>query len=81
MLTGGQPLAWKPELGEPIFVPRDGGTDELDGYYVAYASDLASERTSLLVFDAAHFPAAPVAAIHLPRRIPNGLHGNWLPAS
>lgn len=68
-------------LGEPIFVPRDGGTDELDGYYLAYASDLTADRTSLLVFDAARFPDPPVATIHMPRRIPNGLHGNWFPAT
>ena len=68
-------------LGEPIFVPRDAGTTELDGYYLSYATDLAADRTSLLVFDAAHFPDPPIATIHMPRRIPNGLHGNWFPAS
>jgi carotenoid cleavage dioxygenase-like enzyme len=67
-------------LGEPIFVPRDGGTDELDGYHLAYAGDLTSDRTSLLVFDAAHFPDEPIATIHMPRRVPNGLHGSWIPA-
>ena len=67
------------DVGEPIFVPRDGGTDELDGYYLAYASDLDADRTSLLVFDAAHFPDPPVATIHLPQRVANGLHGNWIP--
>jgi carotenoid cleavage dioxygenase-like enzyme len=68
-------------LGEPVFVPRAGGTDELDGYYLAYASDLSADRTSLLVFDAGRFPDPPVATVHMPRRVPNGLHGNWFPAT
>ena len=63
-----------------MFAPRPGGTDELDGWYLAFASDLSSDATSLLVFDAASFPAAPVAKVHMPRRVPNGLHGNWFPA-
>jgi carotenoid cleavage dioxygenase len=67
-------------VGEPIFAPRDAGQEELDGYYLAYATDLTKGSTSLLVFDAAAFPAPPVATVHLPRRIPNGLHGNWFPA-
>jgi carotenoid cleavage dioxygenase-like enzyme len=67
-------------LGEPVFVPRDGGTDELDGYYLAYASDLTADGTSLLVFDAGRFPEPPVATVRMPRRVPNGLHGNWIPA-
>jgi carotenoid cleavage dioxygenase-like enzyme len=68
-------------LGEPIFAPRDGATSELDGYYLAYASDLAADRTSLLVFDAERFPEPPIATVHMPRRVPNGLHGNWMSAA
>ena len=67
------------DLGEPIFVPRDGATDELDGYYLAYSSDLDADDTALLVFDAARFPDPPIATVRLPRRVPNGLHGNWFP--
>jgi carotenoid cleavage dioxygenase len=69
------------DLGEPVFAPSDSSTDEPDGYYLAYATGLDADRTSLLVFDAARFPEPPVATIHLPRRIPNGLHGNWVPAT
>jgi carotenoid cleavage dioxygenase-like enzyme len=29
--------------------------------------------------DAGDLAAPPVAAIHLPRRVPAGFHGNWLP--
>ena len=29
----------------------------------------------------ADITAGPVATVHMPRRIPNGLHGSWFPAS
>lgn len=67
-------------LGEPVFVPRDGSTEEGDGYYLAYANDLDRDASRLLVFDAPAFPAPPVAEVQLPRRVPNGLHGSWIPA-
>ena len=38
------------------------------------------DRSKLLVFAASRFPESPVAEIHMPRRVPNGLHGNWFPA-
>ena len=68
-------------IGEAVFAPRAGATDELDGYYLTFATDLEQDRTSLLVIDAADITAGPVATIRMPRRIPNGLHGNWFPAS
>jgi carotenoid cleavage dioxygenase len=67
-------------VGEICFAPRTGGTDELDGYYLGFGTDLSSGRSFLLIWDAAAFPAPPVARIHVPHRVPNGLHGNWLPA-
>lgn len=68
-------------FGEVVFAPRDGSDDELDGYYLTFASSADAGRSSLLVFDAAAFPADPIARIEMPCRVPNGLHGNWIPAS
>jgi carotenoid cleavage dioxygenase-like enzyme len=68
-------------IGEAVFAPRQGSTDELDGYYIVFATDLETNATSLLVFDAAEFPSSPVASIAMPQRVPNGLHGNWFPAA
>ena len=67
-------------LGEVVFAPRAGSTHELDGYYLAFATELDADRTALLIFDAAAFPEPPVAQVCMPRRVPNGLHGNWFPA-
>jgi carotenoid cleavage dioxygenase-like enzyme len=68
-------------FGEVVFAPRDGGVDELDGYYLTFASNPAGDRSWLLIWDASAFPAEPVARVEIPQRVPNGLHGNWLPAS
>jgi hypothetical protein len=37
-------------------------------------------RTSdLVLLDAAHIDAKPVAVVLLPQRVPQGLHGTWIP--
>ena len=50
-------------LGEVVFAPRPGGTDELDGYYLTFATTLADDRSWLYVWDAADFPAPPRARV------------------
>jgi carotenoid cleavage dioxygenase len=32
------------------------------------------------ILDATDIGAGPVATVHLPRRVPFGFHGSWLPA-
>ncbi|MET0578907.1 MAG: carotenoid oxygenase family protein [Ilumatobacteraceae bacterium] len=67
-------------IGEVTFAPRTGSTHELDGYYLAFGTGLVDGSSSLYIWDAAEFPAPPVATVHIPQRIPNGLHGNWFAA-
>ena len=68
-------------VGEVVFAPRRGATEEVDGYYLAFASSLGTDRSArFLVWDAADFPAPPIAEVLIPQRIPNGLHGNWFAA-
>jgi carotenoid cleavage dioxygenase len=65
-------------VGEVVFAPRAGATEELDGYYLAFASSLEADRSArFLVWDAGAFPSAPIAEVAIPQRVPNGLHGNW----
>lgn len=71
--------------GEVVHAARAGapvgrGDAELDGWYLTFGTDLAAQRSYLVVWDAQDFPAAPVARVRMPHRVPNGLHGNWLPA-
>jgi len=65
--------------GEPVFVPRPGGGGEQDGWIAVYAFDPAAGTSDLLLLDAARIEEAPVAVIRLPQRVPQGLHGNWIP--
>ena len=53
-------------VGEAVFAPKPGATGELDGYYLAFVNALDAEHTTLDVWDAAAFPAPPVARLHLP---------------
>jgi carotenoid cleavage oxygenase len=62
--------------GEPVFVPRGAGED--DGWVFVLVHDRARGASDLVILDASDFRAAPVARVHLPRRVPNGFHGLWV---
>lgn len=68
---------------EPVFVPRLGASGstlaEDDGWILSCVYRAATDTTDLVVLDAADLGAGPVASVHLPRRIPAGFHGAWLP--
>ena len=65
-------------IGEVAFAPRPGGTEELDGYYLTFATSFGSDRTAwAYIWDASRFPSDPMAKVAIPQRVPNGLHGNW----
>ena len=66
-------------VGEPVFVPRPGDPDESHGWWVTFAVDRRDEASSFLVLPAADPGAGPVATVHVPTRVPLGLHGAWLP--
>jgi carotenoid cleavage dioxygenase len=68
-------------VGEPQFVPRRESTAEGDGWILALTYDIAHDRSDLVVLDANDFAAPPRAVVHLPRRVPAGLHGTWLPGN
>lgn len=60
--------------GEPLFIPKKGGIAEDDGYIL----DLMMERdkAELLVLDAKSL--TEVCRLHLPQRVPFGVHAVWL---
>ena len=66
---------------EPIFVPRHPESDEGDGWVLACVYRAASDTTDVAIIDARRFTCAPKATVRLPRRIPAGFHGAWLPTS
>lgn len=67
------------EPGELVFVPAAGATAEDDGWLMGFVYDAATDRSDFVVLDAADITSAPVATVKLPRRVPFGFHGNWIP--
>jgi carotenoid cleavage dioxygenase len=63
--------------GEATFIPR-GKNGEDDGYLAIFAFDPVNQTSDLVLLDAAHLDADPVAVIRMPQRVPQGLHGNWI---
>jgi carotenoid cleavage dioxygenase len=67
------------ECGEPVFVPSADASNEDDGYVMCYAYQTQTDTSYLAIIDATDFTAGPIAEIHVPRRIPAGFHGSWIP--
>lgn len=63
--------------GEAVFVPKTRAANEHDGYLLSYVYRPATQTSDLVVLDASQIAEPPVAIVHLPRRVPNGFHGNW----
>ncbi|MEV7007842.1 carotenoid oxygenase family protein [Streptosporangium sp. NPDC051022] len=68
--VGGRP-------GEAIFVPAAGSGAEDDGWLLSIVTDHSGDGSQLLVLDAATLDFT--ASVRLPRRVPAGFHGTWLP--
>ncbi|MCB0997977.1 MAG: carotenoid oxygenase family protein [Acidimicrobiales bacterium] len=82
-LRSGQ--CWEHRLGdgvrgaEPVFAPRSPDAAEDDGWVISFAHDTVTGESTLRIVDTRDFSGAPVAVVHLPRRVPYGAHGSWLP--
>ena len=46
---------------------------------MGFVFDRAREASDLVILDAQRVSAAPIARIQLPRRVPQGFHGTWIP--
>ncbi|MEV5572657.1 carotenoid oxygenase family protein [Spirillospora sp. NPDC052269] len=62
-------------VGEAVFVPSADARSEDDGWLLTIASDTAGSR--LLVLNAGDLSER--ARVELPRRVPAGFHGSWIP--
>lgn len=63
---------------EPIFVPRSVYAKEGDGFLLSYVYREKINRSDLVILDAQHVDADPLAIIQLPHRVPFGFHGCWV---
>lgn len=73
-----------PELsaGEAVFVPGTApDRAEDDGWLLTLTTRRDGSASQLLVLDATDVGGAPVATVTLPRGVPSGFHGSWLPES
>ena len=66
------------EVGELVVVPSGPDSAEDDGVLMGFVHDGTTGADRLELRDAATLE--PVAAVHLPVRVPHGFHGNWLPS-
>jgi carotenoid cleavage dioxygenase len=67
--------------GEPVFAAAEADTGEDAGWVLSVVYDARRDTSDVIVVDATHFQAQPVATIHLPRRVPFGFHGSWIPGA
>lgn len=68
--------------GELSFVADPSRRHREDGgWLIGFVHDESRNEADLIVLDAAAIDRPPVAVIHIPRRIPYGLHGTWIPAT
>ncbi len=65
---------------EPLFVADPQGKDEQDGFIFTFAHEQDATTGRFVILDARNLDAKPLATVHLPRRVPAGLHGSWTAA-
>ncbi len=64
---------------EPVFVARPNSSVEDDGWLLVCVYRQSTDTSDLVILDGKNIEAPPVATAKLPRRIPAGFHGAWLP--
>ena len=64
---------------EPVFVARPNATNEDDGWLLVCVYRRATDTSYLVILDGRNIDGDPVATVRMPRRIPAGFHGAWIP--
>lgn len=64
--------------GEPVFVAKEGRTEEDAGWLVTFVHDVGADSAEFVVMDAEDLGRGYVARVPLPQRVPFGFHGNWV---
>ena len=68
--------------GELVFVADPDRSDTEDGgWLVGFVHDETTHETDFVVLDAHAIERPAVAVARIPRRIPNGAHGTWIPTA
>jgi len=67
-------------IGEALFAPDPGGSEENDGWLLFTDHDHVENTTDVCVVDARDVAAGPIARVRMPRKLPFGFHVNWFRA-
>lgn len=67
------------EIGEAVFAPKTNNGAEDEGYIMLFVYNKKENSSEFIILNAQDFTAEPLAKIKLPQRVPNGLHGSWMP--
>jgi carotenoid cleavage dioxygenase len=65
------------EPGEAVFVPAADYAEEDHGWLLSIVTDRTGDSSDLVVLDASDL--RQTAKVSLPRRVPAGFHGSWIP--
>ncbi len=63
--------------GEPVHVPNPDSDREEDGWLMCFVYN-PGEGAFLSILGAGDVTRGPVAKVHIPGRVPNGFHANWM---
>ena len=63
--------------GEPVHIPNPDSEKEEDGFLMSYVTS-PGEGAFLSILSAGDLTRGPLAKIHIPARVPNGFHANWM---
>lgn len=66
-------------VGEPVFVPRPGSTQEDDGWVLVLVYDASHDRSDVVILDGKSLSQGAIARLHLNHHVPYGLHGCFTP--
>lgn len=68
-------------VGEVVVAPRNGATEECDGYVLGITYDHETDTSALSCFDPLNLAAGPIARAKVPFRIPAGFHVWYEPSA
>ena len=63
--------------GEPVYVANPDSEREEDGWMMCFVYN-PGEGAFLSILSAGDLERGPVAKVHIPGRVPNGFHANWM---
>lgn len=66
---------------EPVFAPRPGASDEDDGWVLSVEYQVEEHTSRLVILDAKDLESGPIATAQLTHHIPQGFHGDFVPAA